>query len=152
MKTKVAGLIAAIAVTTAAAAPALRPQDGVVFPASKSKQFLQQCSRTIPLNVKDSWQPEDRQVRKLEQKLPAALEKETRKRGGSTPKDYFRQYAGLIIAGHKMIYVNAFPHDASAAQWHDKVVMVCDGGADFFGVEYDPAKKVFSHFAFNGTP
>ena len=28
--------------------------------------------------------------------------------------------------------------------------MVCDGGPAFFGVEYDPKTKTFTHFAFNG--
>jgi hypothetical protein len=29
--------------------------------------------------------------------------------------------------------------------------MVCDGGNAFFGVEYDPKTKAFTHLVFNGT-
>ncbi len=33
---------------------------------------------------------------------------------------------------------------------HRDAVGVCDGGPSFFGVEYDPETKAFSHFEFNG--
>jgi hypothetical protein len=34
--------------------------------------------------------------------------------------------------------------------WRRQIVAVCDGGPQFFGVEYDPDTKTFSHFEFNG--
>jgi hypothetical protein len=57
--------------------------------------------------------------------------------------------------------MNAFPHTLGDPEpngppgfrrfdWHRQVVGVCDGGPAFFGVEYDPATKRFSHFEFNG--
>jgi hypothetical protein len=36
--------------------------------------------------------------------------------------------------------------------WPSEPVVVCDGGPAFFGVEYDPEKKTFTHFEFNGPP
>jgi hypothetical protein len=74
--------------------------------------------------------------------------------------DLGRQYAGFVLGKEKIIYVNAFPlklldYDGSnlatwSATWRVAPVIFCDGGHRFFGVEYDPKKKTFSHFEFNG--
>ena len=71
--------------------------------------------------------------------------------------EFGRQYGGLVVAGRKIIYVNAFSRSAmdqsgsdSNSNWRAQPVMVCDGGASFFGVEYDPQSKSFAHFEFNG--
>ena len=59
-----------------------------------------------------------------------------------------RQYAGFLRKKTKFIYVNAGKKDSSppAAQ----AMIVCDGGADFFGFEYNLAAQTFSDFLFNG--
>jgi hypothetical protein len=73
-----------------------------------------------------------------------------------------RQYAGFIISGRKIIYVNAFPKGMIEEEarllpgrpefdWRHQAMRVCDGGHRFFGVEYDPATEKFSHFLFNGA-
>jgi hypothetical protein len=74
-----------------------------------------------------------------------------------------RQYAGFVVGKRRIVYVNGFPRGAgdpardgtTAARnfdWHSEPVVVCDGGPGFFGVEYDPEKKTFTHFEFNGPP
>jgi hypothetical protein len=74
-----------------------------------------------------------------------------------------RQYGGLLVGKRRVVYVNGFPRgagdpamDGTAAarnfDWHREPVVVCDGGPAFFGVEYDPEKKTFTHFEFNGPP
>ena len=96
-------------------------------------------------------------------RLPSALEAEAFQRGSEYAQrgNYRRQYAGFVIKGRKIIYMNAFPHTLGDPEpngppgfrrfdWHRQVVGVCDGGPAFFGVEYDPATKRFSHFEFNG--
>jgi hypothetical protein len=73
--------------------------------------------------------------------------------------DVVRQYAGFISSGRKIIYVNALPRRDTESQmpdeppedWKHKALVMCDGGPQFFGVEYDPQTKAFSNFAFNGV-
>jgi hypothetical protein len=37
-----------------------------------------------------------------------------------------------------------------AFDWKHELLMVCDGGPAFFGIEYDPQTNTFDHFAYNG--
>jgi hypothetical protein len=78
---------------------------------------------------------------------------------------YYRQYAGFLRKHHRYIYVNAFhasfvddrkavlpqapPGLAVDTVWRTKAISVCDGGAGYFGVEYDPEKKQFGRVVFN---
>jgi len=105
--------------------------------------------------------PSSTQIGDLESQLPQALAEALKKRNElyNPTLKIKRQYAGLIVAGHNIIYVNAFP--GGSINFDDvahrkktthltEPVDVCDGGSSFFGVEYDPATKSFSHFEFNG--
>jgi len=156
-----AGLLA----TPASALPPLDPKDGAIFPQTKSRDLLQQCSRGVPGPVEGTWTPNAAQIAELEARLPGALDDVLAKRGDhqKRSRDFLRQYGGFIVGGRKIIYMNAFPRfllgdekSASAERhrpvpdWRGVVEGVCDGGPDFFGVEYDPAMKAFSHFEFNG--
>ena len=49
-----------------------------------------------------------------------------------------------------MIYVNAFIRDYVPKDWHSRLVNVCDGGAGFWGVLFDPATGKFSDLETNG--
>ncbi len=79
------------------------------------------------------------------------------------PTDYYRQYAGFVIKGRRVIYVNGFyggnveepsvPHakgDKVPGDWRHTAQMICDGGSITFGVEYYPDTGTFSSFSFNG--
>ena len=35
-------------------------------------------------------------------------------------------------------------------EWRHPAIMICDGGDDYWGLEYDPATKTYSQLAFNG--
>jgi len=159
--------LALLIVSTAAAASAYRldPGDGVVLPENVAKEAVHQCSRGAPENVTGTWLPKSSQIAELESRLPAALEAIAFQRGSeyAQPADFRRQYTGLLVQGRKMIYVNAFtresgdpnpngPPGAWHFDWRRQVVVVCDGGPSFFGVEYDPIRRTFSHFEFNGFP
>jgi len=92
---------------------------------------------------------EDGLIPLLSQRLEAAGE-------SPSPGDYYRQYAGLVIAGRRVIYVNgvrssAIPEGPVPFDWRTQAVQICDGGPITFGVEYDPATRRFSNFAFNGS-
>ena len=148
----------------AASGEQLDPKDGAVLPENAAQQVLHQCSRGVPQKVTGTWSPNQTQIGDLETRLPAALEAMALQRGSDygQSRGFRRQYVGLIVEGHKVVYVNAFPSGmggperrpgASGRQefdWRRDAVLVCDGGPAFFGVEYDPATKRFTHFEFNG--
>jgi len=144
-------------------AAALNAADGAVLSANAAKRLLHQCSRGTPQHLTGTWTPTRQDIHDLETRLPAALAVEAQKRGPRYEQQttFRRQYAGLVMGSRPIIYVNAFPRDAGepakdgtpAARnfdWHHDPVVVCDGGPAFFGVEYDPEKKVFARFEFNG--
>jgi hypothetical protein len=142
----------------------LDPKESAILPPDRAKDLVHQCSRGAPGPVEGTWLPDKTQVRELEARLPEALDSALAKRGEKEhrPRDFLRQYGGFIIHGHKIIYMNAFPrsliddeerfneHNEHKRSWHRDVEGVCDGGPSFFGVEYDPKTKTFSHFEFNG--
>ena len=142
-----AGLAAAIA------APVWDVKDGTIFPPKKAELLLRHCSRNGPTAVTEFWLPQLAQIAQLELALPDLLE--TKLSGERHPpiKSYKRQYAGLIVKGRKIIYVNGFAggDGAGPGTWRTDPVKVCDGGNGFFGVEYDPEKKSFEGLAFNGV-
>jgi hypothetical protein len=158
-------LTAAAVMTPALALPPLNPKDGAIFPEAKAKDLLNQCSRGAPGPVERTWAPSPVQIGELEARLPDALDNVLAKRGEyqNRSRDFLRQYGGFVVGGRKIIYVNAFPRGLideergffaqrkrSLPDWHRDARGVCDGGPAFFGVEYDPVTKTFSHFEFNG--
>jgi hypothetical protein len=114
--------------------------------------------------------PSDSQIRDLEARLPAAFVPALNRQpesyeGATTPlPTYGREYGGIVVGGRKLIYINAFPHrmvdfDGTdlaedwkhGNRWLHNAVVVCDGGHGFWGAVYDPERKTFSDFAFNGV-
>jgi hypothetical protein len=155
----------AVGVISADMHVALNPLDGAMLPVEAVRDVLHQCSRTVPTNVRATWQPRKEQIADLERLLPAALHAATSSFRGSyrSASNFRRQYLGIVSGDQKLIYVNAFSRDsgdpassgpatARNFDWHRDAVVVCDGGPAFFGVEYDPATKSFDHFEFNGSP
>ena len=152
-----------ILAATADALTALDPRDGIVLSLEHATDVIHQCSRSSPGSVEGSWLPAEREIRDLEARLPQALNDALAKSGrpAERSRDIGRQYAGLRVAGRKIIYVNGFPLSMIQTEarntprpsrdgWKTRAVMVCDGGPAFFGVEYDPKTRTFSNFAFNG--
>ena len=64
-------------------------------------------------------------------------------------KSYKRQYVGIIIGGHKQIYINSFC-DPAAVDWTRKEIVVADGGPCYFSVRFSNKTKTFSHLQING--
>ena len=123
---------------------------------------LRQCTRQAPRGIVEFWQPTDSLVRALEGPLLALLgqvlprarvgDHPTRALG---PREYYRQYVGIIRHGRPLIYVNAFPKPDSLSEsiagkdyWRTIPVDVCDGGAFFFGVVYDVGTRTFESIDF----
>jgi hypothetical protein len=133
---------------------------GAILPADKGQTFAKQCSRISPGPITATWTPSAAAIVELEASLGAEIERQlaATSAAGSKPEAYYRQYAGLTIDGRPVIYVNGIDKDAVArapeAQrdlWKTEPAVICDGGTITFGVEYDPATKTFSNFAFNGA-
>ncbi len=159
--TAIIALLAATVATSASSTPVLDPAYGAVLQGAAADKLLSQCSRPAPEHVEGQWVPSSDQLHDLEMRLPQALEEALAKRKGNNAEasHIARQYAGFIAAGRKIIYVNAFTQRETEppfpgrdpADWRHDAMIVCDGGAVFFGVEYDPETHTFSHFAFNGS-
>jgi len=65
---------------------------------------------------------------------------------------YKRQYFGVTEGGRKWILVNSFceGHWKREDYWHDRPVIVHDGGSCYFTVLYDPASSQFDKLSING--
>lgn len=140
----------------------LDPAKGAILPLNKGERLGKQCSRRSPGPVTGTWSPSKAMIADLEFTLGEEIERELKAipAAGAKPHDYYRQYAGLLINGKQIIYVNGVQdsvveRDEGAGRpkrglWTNEPVMICDGGTITFGVEYDPSTKAFANFAFNG--
>src|SRR5262249_48262706 len=107
-----------------------------------------QCSRVSPGPVQGQWTPSPAQIDDLEGRLILLLSQQ-RETCGKSPSAgvYYRQYAGFIVGGRRVIYVNGVSESAvhesddpeRPFDWRTQAMSVCDGGTITFGVEYDPA-------------
>ncbi len=141
-------ILALLLVLTAQAAPSANWQTyGVMLKGQQAKALLSQCSRAAPQKVTAQWTPSSQQIEQLETKLPVFKQK--LKRPTAQLSSFYRQYAGFIAGGRKIIYVNLFPKDTDP-QWRSRVLMACDGGEQFWGVEFEVKTGQFVNAAFNG--
>jgi hypothetical protein len=127
-----------------------------VLAGDNARALARQCSRVSPGPVESVWTPNDAQLERLEDQLIVVLSQRLEAAGLSpSPGDYYRQYAGFVIAGRRVIYVNGVARSAiqndHAFDWRSRPVSICDGGPITFGAEYDVATRQFSDFAFNGA-
>ena len=139
-------------------AEAALPADAAILDGAAVRDILRQCSRAAPAAGEGSWQPAPSDIAALEAALAAGLAAQRRPGPdwSRAPEGWKRQYVGILRGGRRFIYGNFVPSSAGAAgsqpsRWRSEVIMVCDGGPAFFGVEYDVAARRFTHFAFNGS-
>ncbi len=154
-----------LAVTAACARPvssqSLRAGRGTVLPAGSAADIVRQCSRGTPGPVDGVWTPTSADIVALDRALAPVLVDALKH--SSIPDSlrppisrYYRQYAGLVVGGKRIIYVNGFDDDilhayTDSTEWHRTPIVVCDGGEGFFGAEYDPSSLQVRHFQFNGN-
>lgn len=131
------------------------PSHYVLLAPEEATFITAQCSRSVP-EVEGHWSPDEQHIQELERALPHLAKVEA---SGCCligvhiqhPERYFRQYAGVIIGGRHMIYVNAFPPRTDEdPSWEHEAVVVCDGGDGYWGVLWDPDTKKFEDLAVNG--
>lgn len=138
------------------------PIPNVVLTGKAAAKALKPCSRDAPAHVTAYWTPTQRDIQSLEAEAPAFLSHKT-----GAPRSvwnhYARQYAGYVQNGRRMIYVNCaarrglawFIQEAKKPgnipiDWQHKAFNICDGGANYFGMEYDVQTHQFGHLSFNG--
>jgi hypothetical protein len=131
-----------------------------VLTGDAAMMLTRQCSRVSPGPVESAWTPSDAEVAALEDDMLLLVANKLEDAGQNpSPGGYYRQYAGFVIGGRRIIYVNGVdesaiqrePGAAPTFDWRHQAVQICDGGHITFGVEYDPATRQFSNFAFNGA-
>ena len=123
-----------------------------ILPTSEGRAAIDQCSRSAPEHVTDFWRPTTAQVEAAEKALPVFLHSQGHK---DWLRNSFRQYIGVVVAGRRLIYLNAFPAPtpgtADARDARTKAYTACDGGSSFWGTEFDPATGRFQHLDSNGV-
>ena len=62
---------------------------------------------------------------------------------------YFFQYQGQSIDGRRLVFTNAFCIEPPE-NVEERFLLVLDGGACFFSVQYDPQQQVFLELSFHG--
>jgi hypothetical protein len=116
----------------------------------ETKEVLHQCSRMSvdAKSVTGYWSPSTQQIAEVQKLFEAYYT------SAKTPEDapkasdiknYNFFYAGLTIGAEKVIYIDFKP---SGQTWKGTV---CDGGPQFFGVEYHLESKSFRNLSFNGS-
>lgn len=114
---------------------------------------MEQCSRYVPSPIEGYWQPTKAVIANLERKISAVSQLRAVKccligARIRDPRTYALQYIGVVVAGQKLVYINAF-----RARKEDDLlqpVVICDGGSSAWGALYDPEKEVFFDLAVNG--
>jgi hypothetical protein len=147
---------------------------GTVLPLRAGRTTLQQCGRRTPSLVTKFWSPSRAVIAELEERLPSVVAtlNTSEVRLAGTDSMFYRQYIGLVRwNGKRTVYVNAidrkyvgslnrmrkqvgkdpFSPAGDTVTWRVTPMTVCDGGARFWGVEYDPDKKSFEAPRVNRT-
>jgi hypothetical protein len=149
-----AALAASLNLPAAQGAPgAVLPEGAVILPEVQATALLEQCSRGAPKADGKAWRPTTAEILSLEARLPDAMRRVGATEGKltHTPAGWRRQYAGITVGGRRFVYGNFFPAREFSRDWKTTPVMVCDGGANFFGVTYDVAARRIVDIQFNGV-
>ena len=99
------------------------------------------------------WSPTPQDVEKAEAALPRLFVSLSGSVKGG-PEDYFRQYCGIKAKGRKIIYVSFIRASVAKNLSKDglqKPMLMYDGGANFWRMDFDPATESFSNWQPNGT-
>ncbi len=126
-------------------------QSWIITRQSVAEQVLDTCSRDSPARhpgqIGGYWEPSHQQIEQLESRQDALTPTI------AEPREFDRQYVGVVIQGQQLIYINAFklPNDPPVKPARE-AIKVCDGGSAFWGALYDPQTGAFSQIAVNGSP
>lgn len=117
--------------------------------------ILEQCTRSVP-EIEGTWNPSLKLTRQIEIDLPALNGKTAEKLPGAEEwvldvSKYTYQYAGVVVEGKQLIYINAFHnlHKVHSDDWQIRRVNVCYGFVHYWGALYDPDTRTFSDWTYN---
>ena len=148
-----------LAIGATAAQVLVKPEWGVVLSEDQAKVFWKPrlCNRPAPGPIEGIWTPDEETIRRLEAALgpalQAAIEHSTLSQNKPVATDFYRQYAGFIVAGKRIVYINGLHRqtvDGRSTPWRTQALSPCDGGMLFFGAEYAVETGVVSNIVFNG--
>jgi hypothetical protein len=132
----------------------------VVLPLDSMPAALQQCSRAVPPAITGFWEPLRSDLEGATARIEAALDSALARRrigGRVVTARYGWQYAGIIIDGARLVYVNGFSTAnitlLTGLGWdlRYQAGRACDGGVTFFGAVWDPSTHQLSNLRFNGN-
>ena len=114
------------------------------------KMGFRNCSRPTPRGITSFWQVNQSDVARIDEALILYLEKTgLANRLRVPPSAYGRQYLGYDRGERRFVYVNAFLRSSGDAR--STYQRWCDGGNQFWGIEYDMKQKAFADFEIDGT-
>lgn len=141
---------------------------GVVFKSNIAREFGSQCSRSSPTGYWTPVAPSKTEIARLEKALPRFMASHPKKRWSARFGSYHYQYGALVRGKKRLIYINAVadesvlypgvtengrPYNPDPKQtWRRGALVVCDGGPNFWGAEFDVASGRFQNLDFNGPP
>ena len=155
-------LVMCLAIGATAAQVLVRPDWGAVLSEDQAKVFWKPrlCNRPAPGPIEGIWTPDEETIRRLEAALgpalQAAIEHSTLSEDKPVAADFYRQYAGFVVAGKRIVYINGLHRKAidnlpeRRTPWRMLALSPCDGGMLFFGGEYAVETGVVSNIVFNG--
>jgi hypothetical protein len=124
-----------------------------VLPESAAKEATRLCRGGFP-KFDGTWRPTAAAVKSIESHL-VGVSHLSAASGARVehPKQYYRQYIGIVVGKRKLIYVNALCGSpvSRASLKHKRLVDMCDGGNCFWGAVYDVATQQFSDLRINGS-
>lgn len=99
-----------------------------------------------------TWNPDATVAAEAASGLHAYAEQQASSKGFTLREwsSYSFQYQGRELAGHRVLYINAFCGQPPAYA-NTQLVRVFDGGTCYFSAYYDTIKKMFVAIAFNGV-
>src|SRR5262245_22369046 len=129
------------------------PTQLYVLLSGSEKAISKLCSRLGP-KVDGGWKTTEQVIATLESNLKriTSLRSAGAIKGKQIthPENCYRQYVPVLVAGHKLIYVNAFC-GIKVSDWRTQFVTICDGGEYVWGALYDPTTGDFSDLEVNGV-
>ncbi len=146
-------VLLAVVLATSAGEAAARERMWAILPERAAAETQRLCSRAGPPAFEGTWVVTAADVREAELRLPdvSRLSGDGAVEGIGKPREYYRQYIGLVIDGRRWIYLNAFAASRRVPGWRSRLANLCDGGVASWGVLYDPASHRFSQLRANGS-
>jgi len=128
-----------------------------VLPESEGYKVARPCSRRAPERITDVWRPDSALIARFERELAPLLQGALERGPFSRPPawssgNYYRQHVGIVVEGRKIVYANGFVPSGQGGvpgSWQTQLVDACDGGARYFGAEFDVESGRVQNLAFN---